>query len=636
MNELIKIINDFEGTFNNQLKNQETKKLKEGCYVYELEADTTIPSEYILLMHFLGEINIKLQRKIVTYILNKQNKYGGWPLFFDGESDLSASVKAYYALKLAGVSEKTKCMIKAKECILKLGGIEKVNVFTRISLALFNQISWESIPFMPIEIMKFPNWFPFNIYKISYWSRTVLIPLLVIMNKRPIASNPNKISIKELFSDAKNSSKKIDMISQKNKLSKFFIYIDKFARKIFPFFTKKYKTNCEKQAIKWIVKRINGEDGLGGIFPAMVNSLIALIISDKKRYFKEIELAMKAINKLIVEKKEYAYCQPCFSPVWDSGWMGILKIENEIFDDKLVNWLLKKEIKIKGDWSHNKNNAEAGGWAFQFNNDFYPDVDDTALVGMFLDRYNRKKKKILVRNALERTRRWIITMQSDNGGWGAFDINNNHYLLNSIPFADHGALLDPPTADVTARWLSFLKQLDDPENKASIKRATNFLISEQEDDGSWYGRWGTNYIYGTWSVLSALNLVEFKGKNKVFQKAVNYLNRMQRKDGGWGEDGKSYYKNFESYSKESTPSQTSWALMGLLAASRINTPQVLKGVKFLTSPKNKFVESHFTAVGFPRVFYLKYHGYAEYFPLLAISKIKSQLKKNSIAPIYGT
>ncbi len=636
MNELIKIINDFEGTFNNQLKNQETKKLKEGCYVYELEADTTIPSEYILLMHFLGEINIKLQRKIVTYILNKQNKYGGWPLFFDGESDLSASVKAYYALKLAGVSEKTKCMIKAKECILKLGGIEKVNVFTRISLALFNQISWESIPFMPIEIMKFPNWFPFNIYKISYWSRTVLIPLLVIMNKRPIASNPNKISIKELFSDAKNSSKKIDMISQKNKLSKFFIYIDKFARKIFPFFTKKYKTNCEKQAIKWIVKRINGEDGLGGIFPAMVNSLIALIISDKKRYFKEIELAMKAINKLIVEKKEYAYCQPCFSPVWDSGWMGILKIENEIFDDKLVNWLLKKEIKIKGDWSHNKNNAEAGGWAFQFNNDFYPDVDDTALVGMFLDRYNRKKKKILVRNALERTRRWIITMQSDNGGWGAFDINNNHYLLNSIPFADHGALLDPPTADVTARCLSFLKQLDDPENKASIKRATNFLISEQEDDGSWYGRWGTNYIYGTWSVLSALNLVEFKGKNKVFQKAVNYLNRMQRKDGGWGEDGKSYYKNFESYSKESTPSQTSWALMGLLAASRINTPQVLKGVKFLTSPKNKFVESHFTAVGFPRVFYLKYHGYAEYFPLLAISKIKSQLKKNSIAPIYGT
>ena len=636
MNELIKIINDFEGTFNNQLKNQETKKLKEGCYVYELEADTTIPSEYILLMHFLGEINIKLQRKIVTYILNKQNKYGGWPLFFDGESDLSASVKAYYALKLAGVSEKTKCMIKAKECILKLGGIEKLNVFTRISLALFNQISWESIPFMPIEIMKFPNWFPFNIYKISYWSRTVLIPLLVIMNKRPIASNPNKISIKELFSDAKNSSKKIDMISQKNKLSKFFIYIDKFARKIFPFFTKKYKTNCEKQAIKWIVKRINGEDGLGGIFPAMVNSLIALIISDKKRYFKEIELAMKAINKLIVEKKEYAYCQPCFSPVWDSGWMGILKIENEIFDDKLVNWLLKKEIKIKGDWSHNKNNAEAGGWAFQFNNDFYPDVDDTALVGMFLDRYNRKKKKILVRNALERTRRWIITMQSDNGGWGAFDINNNHYLLNSIPFADHGALLDPPTADVTARCLSFLKQLDDPENKASIKRATNFLISEQEDDGSWYGRWGTNYIYGTWSVLSALNLVEFKGKNKVFQKAVNYLNRMQRKDGGWGEDGKSYYKNFESYSKESTPSQTSWALMGLLAASRINTPQVLKGVKFLTSPKNKFVESHFTAVGFPRVFYLKYHGYAEYFPLLAISKIKSQLKKNSIAPIYGT
>ena len=636
MDKLSNIIKEFEGKFSKQLKSQETKKLKEGCYVYELEADTTIPSEYILLMHFFGDINIELQDKIVKYILRKQNKYGGWPLFFDGDSDLSASVKAYYALKLAGLNKKSKCMLKARDCILKLGGVEKTNVFTKISLALFDQISWDSVPFMPIEIMKFPNWFPFNIYKISYWSRTVLIPLLIVMNRKPFASNPNKISITELYSCTKNSSRKIDIIAKDNVLSKFFIYLDRFARVLFPFFSGKFKKDCEKIAIKWIIQRINGEDGLGGIFPAMVNSLIALSIVDKHKYSKEIKLAHKAINRLIVEKKEYAYCQPCFSPVWDSGWMGILKLENKIYDDDLVNWLLKKEIKIKGDWSHQRNNIAPGGWAFQFNNDFYPDVDDTALVGMFLDRYNRKKKRIDVRNALERTRKWIVSMQSDNGGWGAFDINNTHHSLNSIPFADHGALLDPPTADVSARCLSFLKQMNNDNDKNCIDKAINFLILEQENNGSWYGRWGTNYIYGTWSVLSALNLVEFKDKEQVFDKAVNYLIKMQRKDGGWGEDGKSYYKNFENFSKKSTPSQTSWALMGLLAASQLKTPTVVKGLKFLTNNKNKFEENYYTAVGFPKVFYLKYHGYAEYFPLLAISKIKNQLNKNSFSPLYGT
>ncbi len=636
MDNLEIILKNFEKKFNALLVKQQKKKLKEGCYVYELEADSTIPSEYIMLMHYVGKINIKLQNKIVNYILSKQNLEGGWPLFFKGDSDLSASVKAYYALKLSGFNIKSSQMTKAKKCIIRMGGIEKVNVFTRISLAIFGQITWDSIPYMPIEIMKFPKWFPFNIYKISYWSRTVLVPLLIIMRRKPIASNPNKISITELFLDKKNHSQKIKLISKNNFLSKAFIYIDKIARIFFSFFSKKYKIHCEEIALKWIIKRLNGLDGLGGIFPAMVNSLIALKIVNEDKYLKEIKMVHKAIDKLIIEKKYHAYCQPCFSPVWDSGWMGLVNIENGIEDKKLVDWFLKKEIKVKGDWSEKRRNAYPGGWAFQFNNDFYPDVDDTALVGMFLDRYNKKKKIKPIILAIERTRKWIISTQSDNGGWGAFDINNNHYSLNSIPFADHGALLDPPTADVSARCLSFLAQLDDPRNKDSISKAINYLLSEQEKDGSWYGRWGTNYIYGTWSVLSALNLVNFKNKDKVIGNGVDYLKKMQRKDGGWGEDGRSYYKNFENFSRESTPSQTSWALMGLLAGGHIQSNEVEKGLKFLTNSKNRFKEDYFTAVGFPKVFYLKYHGYAEYFPLLAISKIKNQLKQNSIFPNYGT
>ena len=636
MKSLEDIINNFQNSYDNLLKNQNHKKLKQGCYVYELEADTTITSEYILLMHFLGKIEIKLQEKMVKYILSKQNQEGGWPLFYDGETDLSASVKAYYALKLAGLDENSREMIKAKKCILLKGGVEKVNVFTRITLALYGQITWSSIPFMPIEIMLFPNWFPFNIYKISYWSRTVLVPLLIIMRRKPIAQNPNRVFIKELFKNPKNHSGKIKLISKKNFLSRTFIYLDKLARFIFSFFTKGFKDKCENFALKWILKRLNGLDGLGGIFPAMVNALISLTILDKNKYAQEIKIAQKAIDKLIVEKKDYAYCQPCFSPVWDSGWMGIVNIENGILDDRLAEWFLKKEIKIKGDWSHKNSEVDEGGWAFQFNNDYYPDVDDTALVGMFLDRYNRIKKKKSIELAIERTRKWIVGMQSKNGGWGAFDIDNVHYSLNSIPFADHGALLDPPTADVSARCLSFLKQLNNPRDKNCIERATNYLLSEQEKDGSWFGRWGTNYIYGTWSVLSALNLVEFRNKKAVFDKAINYLKSNQRNDGGWGEDGKSYYKNFENLSKQSTPSQTSWAIMGLLAAGQINSPEVEKGLKYLTNKDTKFQEDHYTAVGFPKVFYLKYHGYAEYFPLLAISKVKNQLKKNSIFPTYGT
>ncbi|MEC8265218.1 MAG: squalene--hopene cyclase [Pseudomonadota bacterium] len=636
MHKLKKIIKSFDSKLNKKSKEQNKYKLKEGCFVYELEADSTIPSEYILLMHFLGEINLDLEKKIKNYLLSKQNKDGGWPLYFGGESNISASVKAYYALKLSGISPKENLMQLAKKFIIKNGGAEQSNVFTRITLAQFGQISWEAVPYMPLELINFPKWFPFNIYKISYWSRTVLIPLLIIMDKKPLANNPNGVDIQEIFIKPGRLIEEIKPADNK-KFSYIFKYLDKIIRFFLPsLITKRFKQRCTEDIYKWVLERLNGEDGLGGIFPAMVNALVALKIDEKQRFKKQVEVCKQSINNLIVENKNYAYCQPCVSPIWDTGWMGHVLLEkgNENVEE-IVDWFLKKEITIKGDWSFNKKNVSPGGWAFQFNNVYYPDVDDTALVGMFLDRVNKKEKKKKISECLERTRKWIITMQSKNGGWGAFDIDNNKNYLNYIPFADHGALLDPPTVDVSARCLSFLVQQNDKRSRASIKKGLKYILSEQEKNGSWYGRWGTNYIYGTWSTLSALNLLDFPEKEKVFTRAINYLKSMQRSDGGWGEDGKSYFAGFENYSKKSTPSQTAWAIMGLVSAGQLDSKEVENGVKFLLKNNLNWKEDYFTAVGFPKVFYLKYHGYANYFPLLTIFKIKNLLTKNSPEPIYG-
>lgn len=615
---------------------KEIKKIsKEGYSVYELEADVTIPAEYILMMHFIGEIDIEVQNKIKKYILNLQNKEGGWPLFYDGESNISATVKAYYALKLSGIKENDRLMLRAKKVILKNGGAEKSNVFTKISLAMFGQISWNAIPVMPIEILNLPKWFPFNLGKVSYWSRTVIVPLLIILFEKPLANNPNGTSIKELFKD--NSNSKI-ILNNRNFLSILFLIIDKILRKIQILFPKDNKRKCLELAYSWIKVRSNSEDGLGAIFPAMVNAYIALSLDRENRFVKETKLARTAIDKLLVIKKDEAYCQPCVSPVWDTGWVAYGMLENKKDIKKSIDWLLKKEIKTKGDWSSNRPNLAPGGWAFQYNNSYYPDVDDSALIGMVLDRYNRKNPSKEISESIERTRKWILGMQSKNGGWGSFDADNTYYYLNHIPFADHGALLDPPTVDVTARCLSFLAQIDNKSDKEKIIKATNYIVSEQEKNGSWFGRWGTNYIYGTWSALSALNLVEFKEKRNVIDSAINYLKKKQREDGGWGEDGSTYVKKFKDKVKESTPSQTSWAILGLLSVGEIKSSEVERGIKYLVknfSENSSWEEKPYTAVGFPKVFYLKYHGYSKYFPILAISKYQNLLKSNLQKNIYG-
>jgi len=608
---------------------------KDGHWVYELEADTTIPSEYILMNHFLGIKENDLEKKLAAYIKKEQNPDGGWPLFWRGESNISTSVKAYYALKIVGEKTTSVFMKKAKKKILDLGGIENCNVFTKISLALFEQISWKKIPSMPVEIMSLPNWFPFHINKISYWSRTVVVPLLIILDKKPKAKNPKKINIQELFKD----NKKLNTNYGRESFFYFYLFtlIDKILKIIEPFFPKKLKKKSAEKAKNFIVNRLNGIHGLGAIFPAMVNCTIALHLLGLR---KEYKISLNSVRNLITHKKNFSYCQPCFSPIWDTGLNGLSLLESGLTlkdpaIQKACKWLEKKQIlKIKGDWVVKNKNLLPGGWAFQYENDFYPDVDDTAVVAMFLDRAGYQNKK-----SLEKACNWIVGMQSNNGGWGAFDKDNTHYYLNNIPFADHGALLDPPTADVTARCVSMLSQINKNDYKNTINKGIVFLKNEQEKDGSWFGRWGANYIYGTWSVLHALKSAGENMDSNYIKKAISWIKSKQNKDGGWGEDCATYWKEKKNMpSIKSMPSQTSWAILSLLTLEKNNEPSIERGVEFLKknfNKKNLWKDEHFNAVGFPKVFYITYHGYAKYFTNLALSRYQNLKKGNKTNRIFG-
>ena len=608
---------------------------KDGHWVYELEADTTIPSEYILMNHFLGIKHKNLEKKIALYLKKNQNSDGGWPLFWKGESNISTSVKTYYALKLIGEKINSPHMKKARKKIIALGGTENCNVFTKISLALFGQISWKKIPIMPIEIMSAPYWFPFHINKISYWSRTVIVPLLVILDKKPKAKNPNNININELFT----KNKSVNVNYGRDSFFYFYLFsvIDKLLKIFEPFFPKKLKKKSINIAKKFILDRLNSKHGLGAIFPAMTNCTLALYLLGLK---KEYNISKSSVDNLIIHKKNYSYCQPCFSPIWDTALNGYSLLESGLtlkdnVIQKACKWIETKQIlNLKGDWASNNKDLLPGGWAFQYKNDFYPDVDDTAAVLMFLDRAGYQNKKII-----QRACDWIIGMQSKNGGWGSFDKDNTYHYLNNIPFADHGALLDPPTADVSARCISMLSQINKKKYKNEIQKGVNFLKNEQEKNGSWFGRWGANYIYGTWSVLNALKAAGENMEANYIKKSMLWIKDKQNNDGGWGEDCATYWKEKQNMpSIKSMPSQTAWSILSLLTTENLNDPCLEKGINFLKKSFDKkklWEDRHFNAVGFPKVFYITYHGYAKYFTNWALSRYKNLKEGKKSNKILG-
>ncbi len=612
----------------------------DGHWVFELEADATIPAEYVMLHHFLGEPDPAVETKIARYLRSTQGEHGGWPLYHDGDFNLSATVKAYYALKLIGDDPDAPHMRRARQAVLAAGGAARCNVFTRIALALFGQVPWRAVPVMPPEIMLLPRWFPFHLSKVSYWSRTVIVPMLVLMALKPQARNPRGIGVAELFTVPPEAER--DYISNATGAAwgEFFLRLDRLLRGIEPWFPRPWRRRAIEQAMAWTTERLNGEDGLGAIFPAMANTVMAYEALGTPRDHPDFVMARRAVDKLLVLGEESGYCQPCWSPIWDTGLAAHALMEAGAAPDgpalrRGLDWLRDRQIlDVAGDWAQRRPGVRPGGWAFQYGNAHYPDVDDTAVVAMALHRSGDPR----YRQAVDRAAEWIVGMQSSDGGWGAFDADNTWFHLNHIPFADHGALLDPPTADVTARCIGFLAQIGYGRDHPVVARGLDWLRREQEPDGSWFGRWGTNYIYGTWSVLCAFNAVGEDPSAPHIRRAVEYLLARQQPDGGWGEDCASYWTERKAEVKASTPSQTAWALLGLMAAGEVASDSVRRGAAYLEdAPRTgaKWDESLYTAVGFPRVFYLRYHGYSAYFPLWALARYRSLMRRNDRSIPYG-
>jgi squalene-hopene/tetraprenyl-beta-curcumene cyclase len=602
----------------------------DGHFVFELEADATIPAEFVLLQHFLDRIEPELERKIGAYLRETQADHGGWPLFHDGAFNISASVKAYFALKMIGDAPEAPHMARARAAILAAGGAERANVFTRAQLALYGEVPWRAVPVMPVEIMHLPKWFPFHLSKISYWSRTVIVPLMVLMALRPRARNPRGIHVPELFRTPPAQVRDWIRGPYRSGWGHVFKHLDRLLRVGEPLLPAASRRRAIEKAVAFTTERLNGEDGLGGIYPAMANTVMMFDTLGYPPEHPDAAIAWASVRKLLVVEEERAYCQPCLSPVWDTGLAGHALAEAGQAEAVTAanTWLRGKQIlDVVGDWQEARPHARPGGWAFQYENPHYPDVDDTAVVAMLLHRENPEAHA----EAIARARDWVLGMQGRDGGWGAFDADNNHHYLNHIPFADHGALLDPSTADVTARCVSFLAQIGTPADAPPMARAIAWLRREQEQDGSWFGRWGTNYIYGTWSVLCALNAAGLGADDPAVARAAQFLLAAQRDDGGWGEDNESYDKAPPGQYHQSNPSQTAWALLGLMAAGHAEHEAVARGIAYLSAnqtAEGSWDEQPYTAVGFPRVFYLRYHGYKQFFPLMAMARYRNLMASN--------
>lgn len=608
----------------------------DGHWCFELEADCTIPAEYILMMHFMDEIDVALEQRIAKYLRAHQvlGDHGGWPQYSRSAIDLSCTVKCYYALKLVGDDPDAPHMRRAREAVLALGGAARANVFTKIMLAQFAQIPWRGVPFVPAEIMLLPKWFVFHLDKVSYWARTVMVPLFILISRRTQARNPRGVNVRELFVTPPEEER--NYLPAHDWLSRTFLVADRAGRIVEPFLARLLRERAIRMAEKWFVPRLNGEDGLGAIFPAMVNAYEALAELGYPQDHPLRVTALKSIQKLLVERPDGSvYCQPCVSPVWDTGWAALALMNSSASGktdavarraiDRALAWLAPlQETELKGDWAIRAPNLAPGGWAFQYRNAYYPDLDDTAMVAGLL--HVAGKGRYTERT--ERAANWLAGMQSSNGAFGAFDVDNDFLYLNKIPFADHGALCDPPTEDVSGRVLLALGMLGRSQDRDVIRRCVAYIKETQQPDGSWWGRWGTNFIYGTWSVLAGLAFAGEDPRQPYMRRAIAWLVSRQNPDGGWGETNDTYLDPglAGTMDGESTGYSTAWALLGLMAAGEAHSAAVRRGIDWLVKAQGDdafWSHDTYTAPGFPRVFYLKYHGYAAYFPLWALVRYRA-------------
>lgn len=607
------------------------EQLPKGYWWAELESNVTITAEYIMLLHFLGLVDRERQRKMANYLLSKQTPEGFWTIYHGGPGDISTTVEAYFALKLAGYPAEHPAMAKARSFVLEQGGIIKTRVFTKIFLALFGEFPWFGVPSMPVELTLLPNWAYFNMYEFSSWARGTIIPLSIVMTSRPVHKLPPLLRVQELFVRLPRPidytfTKEDGILTWKN----FFIGADHMLKVYESSPVRPLKKRALARAEKWVLDHQEPTGDWGGIQPAMVNAILSLNTLGYPNDHPVLARGLKALANFCIESSDELVLQSCISPVWDTALALKGLTDSGVPADhpslvKAAQWLLDKEVRKPGDWRIKSPALEAGGWSFEFLNDWYPDVDDSGFVMIALKGIHVKDRKSKNR-AIKRGINWCLGMQSRNGGWGAFDKDNTKYLLNKIPFADLEALIDPPTADLTGRMLELMGTFGYAKEFPAAARAIQFLKRNQEPEGPWWGRWGVNYLYGTWSVMCGLAAIGEPLDQPYVRKAVDWMMSRQNIDGGWGETCESYHDRSLAGVGESTPSQTSWALLALMAAGEAGSPTVARGVQYLIStqkPDGTWDEAHYTGTGFPKFFMIKYHIYRNCFPLMALGTYRN-------------
>ena len=604
-----------------------SQRLDEGYWCGELEADTTLESDYVLLHTLLGTSTPERFAKCARHILQHQNEDGGWSIYPGGPANVSACVKAYFALKLAGYSADHPALVRARKKILELGGVTEINTFSKIYLCFLGQYDYDAVPAVPPEIVLFPKWFWFNIYEISSWSRAMLVPLSICYAKKPFKKIPPEMGIEELFVGGRDKSRmhlhwSKKLFSWRN----FFLLLDRLTHWAEAVHIRPLRSIALKKAEKWMLERFEMSDGLAAIYPSIVNSTLAMRCLGYSLDDPQVIRALDEFEKLGIEEEETFRMQPCMSPVWDTayalfalGEAGVPANDPRMMES--ADWILQKQVRNAGDWKIKNPKGQPGGWYFEFNNEFYPDVDDSAMVCLGLSQVEHPNGRYL-RESVQRAIDWILSMQCRNGGWASFDKDNDRMVFEHIPFADHNAMLDPATVDITGRVLEMLAAYGYDKTHPAVQKAIAFLRQEQMPDGSWFGRWGVNYIYGTMLVLRGLEAIGIDHHEPYVQQAAEWLRMVQNADGGWGESCGSYDDPASRGVGASTPSQTAWAIMGLLAANDTRSDSVARGIAYLLRTQKKdgsWDEQFCTGTGFPRVFYLKYHLYRQYFPLIALT-----------------
>jgi squalene-hopene/tetraprenyl-beta-curcumene cyclase len=626
----------------------------DGYWCGELEADAMLEADYIFLHTLLESGDPGRLERACNEMMRYQNDDGSWSIYPGGPGNISLSVKCYFSAKLVGVGPDDPRLAKCREWILAHGGVVACNTFTKMYLCALGQYDYDAVPAIPPEIVLFPKWFYFNIYEISAWSRSILVPLAIMYAKKPYKKIPPEQGLDELFVGGRTNSILRVRIDRKHPFSwrNFFLILDRLMHWSEAVHLRPLRKVAIKRAEKWMLERLEMTDGLGAIYPAMLNAIIALRCLGLSEDDPQVIRARDEFEKLGIEQPATPEMPvptfrmtPCMSPVWDTaqavyalGEAGVPRNDPRML--KAVDWMLAKEVRHKGDWAVKVRSTEPGGWYFEYNNEFYPDTDDTAQVLLALNKVDNPRERYQHQVA-QRALTWEFAMQCSNGGWGSFDKNNTKMIFQYIPFADHNAMLDPPSVDITGRMLEMLASYGYTRSDKRVEKAIKFILKSQEPDGSWFGRWGVNYLYGTFLVLRGLEAIGFDHNEPEVLQAAEWIRMVQNPDGGWGETCGSYDDPDTRGIGVSTPSQTAWAMLGLLAAGDDRSDSVAKGVRWLLDRQcadGSWDESMgegptrqgiITGTGFPKVFYLAYTMYRQYFPLLALTTYKRAMEHNS-------